>query len=127
MIIQVTKSWFSEMIETVPHSEEAKAYVSSVYAKFAVCADGDLSKDLILKKFVEARSIADFASLQSIGDWVLWSNTFWNKNNEAIESAGRLSYYACHRLMNGKWQVFEELGDNLPEIVKNARLALKLQ
>lgn len=132
MITQIGKSWFSERISNVPHSEEVKAYISGVYAKFSFSCEGDLSKDALLMKFVEAKSTSDFAALQTIGDWILWVDTFCKESIEdgqrkIVESTGRLSYYSCYRILNGKWQVFEELGDEFPKIVKNARIAFDLQ
>ena len=127
MDVRIGEKWFADAISNVPHSNEAKAYVVGVYSRFIITSDGDLSKDAIVTRFSAARTSGNFAEFQRIGDWILWVDTFCPesiRNRELIESIGRLSYYTCHRIMLGRWKVYEELADNLPKLVIDARIAL---
>jgi len=85
----------------------------------------DLSRRSIVLEYVEARQAGDFATYQRIGDWVLWSSVVhpdsFNGHHTVIETMGRMSYYACHRLMRSTWPVYEQLADELPDIARETR------
>ena len=77
--------------------------------------------------YARARERGDFASFQKLGDWVLWAETMVPKSFENFglaDTVGRRSYAACYRILQGKWQLYRELADELPEIVVQVRARL---
>lgn len=125
-IIVGLDSWFTERLQHMKHRPETIAYVAGVLkAMSRPLSVDDMSDRSIVLEFAYARESGDFAAFQRIGDWVLWVDIVmpdaFNGTREAIESVGRQSYYACHRILRGQWRVYEELADELPKIASSAR------
>jgi hypothetical protein len=118
--------WFAGRLEGLLCRADTKAYVTGVLSGFK---PGDvLSDQSIVLAWHEARTKGDFVTFQRIGDWVLWAEAMqpaFNRENRAVvESIGRMSYYACHRIMRQQWLVYEELADDLPIIAAGVRCKL---
>lgn len=122
-------NYFSTKVAPLAASPIAKAYISGLFADQAT-KPVDLSKESVVLTFAAAKRSHDFQVLQSIGDWVLWVDTFFPaaiaQSLEVTESIGRISYYRCSRLLPD-WRVYEELGDTLPIIVPQLRAVLSTQ
>jgi hypothetical protein len=122
-------AWFAERLQGLRYRPETLAYVGGVLKTLShPRAEDDLSKQSIVLAYAAARKNGDFATFQRLGDWVLWVDMIFPESiegsREAIESIGRLSYYACHRIMRGQWVVYEELADELPRIAARVRRSL---
>lgn len=122
-------SWFADRLRHLKHKPETVAYVVSVLKSLAKPkACDDLSKRSIVLEFASARESGDFATFQRIGDWVLWVDIVMPESlagtREIVESVGRQSYYACHRILRGQWRIYEELADELPVIANSAHRIL---
>jgi len=114
--------FFSEELSDLRCGTDTRAYIVGVFSNAPAC---DMSDESVVLAFSDARIKSDFVAYQRIGDWVLCTETFWpNRTNEPIETIGRLSYHACHRLM-AKWPLYEELADELPYIVRRVRLTFE--
>ena len=120
------RRWFETRLDPLPHSAEAKAYVAGVFAGFIHSTDGVLAKESLVLAYAAAREIGSIPQHQRIGDWVLWAQTFAPdpRNVVVVESMGRLSYYACFKLLGGQWRLYEELADDLPRLTRMARKRL---
>ena len=120
--------WFASRLEPLSFGVDTKAYVTGVLSRLKT-ADIFGPHDSIVLAFHDARVKGDFAAFQRLGDWVLWVDAmhpeFIADHHEVIESIGRMSYYACHRIMRGEWRVYEELADQLPSIVQGVRRQMK--
>ena len=119
--------WFEKKLTNTGIQFDTLAYVVGVLSKFEI--QNDMSNESIVLAFHDAKfNKGDFSSFQKIGDWVLWANTFhptYIKNNADVTySIGRLSYYACHRILQKKWPLYEELADQLPKIVNIIKVEL---
>jgi len=118
------------VLAPVKCSSIARAYVVGVLGKFK-SADDDLSNESIVCAYYSARSTGDFAKFLRIGDWALWTNIVVPESivmhRDVIESFGRLSYYACHRMVHRSWPVYEEIADEFLRIAHNARAELLKQ
>lgn len=110
--------WFADRLQNLKCREDTRAYVAGVLSGFKT--NDDMSRESIVLAFYDAKSKGDFVSFQKIGDWVLWSGVIApaaiKDHREVVESIGRMSYYTCHRIMRGQWNLYEELADNLPRI-----------
>jgi hypothetical protein len=88
----------------------------------------DMHGTSIVLAYGEACTSGSFAGYKRIGDWVLWVDTFapaaMGTCHELVESMGRLSYYACHRILRRRWYLYEELADDMPRIVYDLRAAI---
>lgn len=119
--------WFAERLGDIGYDQDVTAYVVGVLSR--VRYETDMSKESVVLAFHDARFTGNFATFQRIGDWALWLGSFHPstmKNNcNVIETFGRLSYHACHRIMQGQWVIYEELADELPNIVERVNLKLK--
>lgn len=118
---------FADKLRDLPVSPEVNAYVVGVLAKRRWQED-DLSHQSLVLAYQAASLSGDFSAFQRIGDWVLWVDSVMpahvHESREVIQNLGRLSYYRCHRLMGGKWKVYEELADDLPSLVRHVRQRL---
>ncbi len=116
--------WFRQRFEALHVSHEARAYLTSLFATQMRSCDGDMSRSSIVLSYATARLKGDFVSFQRIGDWVTWGLSTVPQSFEAKEvvvDLGRLSYYACWRLTNREWKVFEEMADTLPLLSERIR------
>lgn len=106
-----------------------KAYIVSIYDKYKT-SNFDLSDQSITILYGQARQNNKFEIYQNLGDWIFFINTtkphFSNHTNkEYYDTVARLSYYSCYRLINKKWQLFEELADNFINIEQDVKLKLQ--
>lgn len=119
-------NWFVERLQGLLCREDTRAYVTGVMADFK--PTDVLNDRSIVLEFAEARLKGDFVTYQRLGDWVLWVEAMQPEliqdNRVVIETIGRMSYYACHRIMRGQWLVYEELADDLPKIAMGIRCKL---
>lgn len=120
-------SWVAELLETSELREDTRAYIVGVMA--TITGDGLLGpRDSVVLAYAEARQHYDFARFQRLGDWVLWVDVWYprhiEQNQHVVESIGRFSYEACHRITKRSWPVYEELADDLPRIVRSLRRCL---
>lgn len=128
-IVKGLDSWFAERLQGLHYRPETIAYVAGVLKAQAnprpeECMAG---KSVVLA-FAEARERGDFAEYQRIGDWVLFVNVVLPESieheREAVTTIGQLSYYSCYRLIHYKWDLYEELADELPSLALHVRLKL---
>jgi len=128
-IIKSLDTWFADRLTGLNYEPETVAYVTSVLKTLSHPTDEDVfvNRSIVIA-YADARKAGDFTAFQRIGDWVLWIDAIApasiERDREVIESIGRLSYYTCHRILKGKWKVYEELADELPTIAARVRMRL---
>lgn len=114
-------AWFADRLTDIRCGAEARAYVVGVLSNRI----DDMSDESVVLAFQDASMKGSFATFQRIGDWTLWVSAFaphpQRGQRELVEKFGRLSYFACHRIMRGQWRLYEELADELPAIVYDVR------
>ena len=128
-IIRGLDAWFAERLQGLEYRPETVAYVAGVLK-----AQGNprgpecMAGRSIVLAYQEARQSGDFVAYQRLGDWVLFVDVVLpdsiKNEREAVETIGRLSYLACYRILRGKWDVYEELADELPTIARRVRRKL---
>lgn len=120
--------WFAEKLHGLRYGEDTRAYVAGVLANFKTTSDRDLSDKSVVLAFYDARLTGEFAAYQRIGDWVLWTSAVhpehFAENRKIVQDLGSLSYYTCNRIMMGKWPIYKELGDHLPQIAFETKVIL---
>jgi hypothetical protein len=121
--------WFVSQLSELRCTDDTKAYVTGVLTKFKCNTQGDMSHESIVLAFNDARISGDFKSYQRIGDWVLFIDVIVpdaiKHHRKSVETIGQLSYSSCHKLMLGRWLVFEELAERLPGLSREARSRLR--
>jgi len=114
--------WFDRSLTDIRCGADARAYVIGVLSSVQIDSMSDVSLTLA---YQEASLTGNFVTFQRIGDWSLWASAFaphpLKGQRDLVERFGRLSYYACHRIMRGQWKLYEELADELPAIVYDVR------
>ena len=120
--------WFVERLASIKRSPELQAYVAGVLIKF-VASPIVLQHDSVVLAFADAKMTGDFVRFQELGDWVLWARSILPTvdNVDVIETLGRQSYEACHRLLGRQWRVYEELSQDLPTIARQVNQAVVLR
>lgn len=114
--------FFIQKAKSLPKTrEDTKAYIASTFVKYKN-TDTDLSKKSLTIEFSQAKSNWSFSQFQNIADWILWAeSTFPTALNDASKeyyhTLGQLCYYKCYIMTKRSWIVFEEIADNLPNIV----------
>lgn len=113
--------WFAYQLSDLRCGRETRAYVVNVLAGHI----DDMSHESVVLAYHDAALTGNFATFQRIGDWSLWVSAIHPHQNQGqrdlVETFGRLSYFACHRIMRGQWRLYEELADELPAIVYDIR------
>lgn len=115
----LTEGWFVERLESLPQSPEVKAYAIGVLQRFVVSTVDDMSNQSLVMAFIDAQASGDFVKFQRLGDWTLWHMSCApNIETAVVESMGRMSYEACHRILKRQWRVYEELANDLPTLTR---------
>ncbi len=113
--------WFDKKLEGLSCSRDTRAYVSGVLTKYRFSRD-DMSRSSIVLSFADAKLSGKFEEYQKIGDWVLFVSAFHPKSikehKKIIHDIGTMSYVACHKIMMGKWPVYEELSQKFPHLIR---------
>lgn len=124
LVVSGLDAWFAERLKDTGLRVETTAYVTGVLSRRRWEA-ADMSNESIVQAFQNARSTGGFAAYQRIGDWVLFVSTVMpnamRTEQEAIQTIGQLAYLSCYRLINRKWDVYEELADQLPLVARRVR------
>lgn len=112
-------SWFAERMIALECNADARAYIIGVLTKFKD-ASGDMSSASMVLSYADACKTGRFDAYQRMGDWSLWLGSVHPSVNnwDVVETIGQLSYLRCNSLMMGRWQVYAELGEKLPTIIK---------
>lgn len=117
--------WFSQQLEGLTCGSDTRAYIINVLIKHINPGYDDMSGESIVLAYANARSRGDFGSFQRLGDWTLWASAICPSidaaRQELIETIGSLSYFTCHRILLGKWGLYEELASDFPKIVRDLR------
>lgn len=128
-IVKGLDAWFAERLQGLKYRPETIAYVTSVLKTQANPKPHEnMAGRSVVLAYADAREKGDFAEYQRIGDWVLFVNVILpesiEQEREAVTTIGRLSYYSCYRLINYKWDLYEELADELPSLALHVRRKL---
>lgn len=126
-MIASTELWFAERLRTLTCSPEVKVYIGGVFNHFVRSTEGDLSNASLVLTFIDAKDGYDFTKYQHLGDWVLWASTLVPQSvveKDIAYDLARLSYYACYKMLRQRLKFYEELADNLPNLVRQAQVKL---
>jgi len=117
-------TWFDKRLDAVRCEHETRAYLAGLMTERAKSVQDAGS---ITLAYASARNQGSFEQFQQLGDRVLWAGIFvadeFDEYNKLYENIGRLCYYTCYRLLDRRWRLYEELADELPRLVKEARLS----
>ena len=124
--VSALDAWFADRLHGLQYSAETIAYVAGVLKALSRPSDEDVfANRSIVLAYRDAVATGSFTEFQRIGDWVLWAQVVVPEHvaphRELVQSIGRLSYYTCHRILMGKWRVYEELADELPTLARHVR------
>lgn len=120
------EDWFCEQLQEVSVSDPARAYLTTLFSSMKTTKD-DMSRESVVLAYARARDRREFSEFQRIGDWTIWSLSMVPehvKEHDLAVDLGRLSYYACWRMLRGEWTLYEELADDLPRISRKVSKAL---
>lgn len=118
---------FENKLDDLKVSQEAKAYITNVFTK--VNNTTDLSKKSLTLEYYDAKCTYSFQKFQTLADWILFAEVFFPKclsdaTEEYYYALGQNSYYFCYRIVNKQWKLYEELADQLPNLIKNSRVLI---
>lgn len=120
--------WLDTELCDLRCEQETKAYVIGVLLR---PQEIDMSKQSVVLAYQHALECGEFTAYQRIGDWSLWSNSIAAPGDigqsDLLHVLGSMSYAACHRLLNRRWKLYEELADDLPTITCMVRNRLSLR
>lgn len=118
---------FENKLDDLKVSKEAKAYITNVFTK--VNNVNDLSKKSLTLEYYDAKCTYSFQKFQTLADWILFAEVFFpkclsNATEDYYCALGQNSYYFCYRIVNKQWKLYEELADQLPELIKDSRVLI---
>lgn len=115
--------FFQTQVETLSnYTIDTRAYITNTLSSLR----HDYSKDSLTIIYAKAQETSRFDLYQNIGDWILFVKTLCPDNTDAAISEyydvlAQNAYYRCYRILNKKWELFEELSDTFPILVKDLR------
>lgn len=113
VIVDDLNAWLNDALCEINCSSAAKSYIVNVLSK------PTLHDCSMVIKFHNARTTGRFHLFQEIGDETLFVCSLFETKNKDVElTMARLSYYACYRIMQKKWPLYEELADQLPSYTR---------
>lgn len=117
--------YFSDELRELRCQEEIRAYIVSIFSQYQF-TEKDLSGRSLTIEYSIAKGENDFARYQNIGDYVFFANSLYPESlngasKDYYHSVGRMSYYACYRLMNRQWKIYEQLADCFVELSEETR------
>lgn len=129
VLIYEPKNVFKKCFDDLKTSEELKAYLSSLfYTMIRTPTDNELPKKSIVLSYFDAKIDGDFDKYKRIGDHVTWTATMFpeslSEHYDMSVDIAKSSYYACWRLLRNKWKLYKELGDDLQNVIVEAREAI---
>lgn len=128
-IVRGLDAWFLERLTGLQYRPETIAYIAGVLKTLGHPGpEDDMSGRSIVLAYLDAVERGDFVAFQRIGDWVLWSDVVLpgsiKHSREIVHAVGQRSYRSCHRILQGQWALYEELANDLPQIVLHVRSRL---
>ena len=115
--------WFASKIGQASLSDEVKAYTVGVLSKKI-----DVIDTSIVMEYASACESGEFVKFQKIGDSVLFVSIihpeFVEQNLVVNQTIAMMAYQSCHRILDRKWPVYEELSDRLPYVASSVRNVL---
>lgn len=129
ILVRGLGDWLTGCLQGLKFSADAVAYVTGVLANNSPTVI--VPRSSVVLAFCEARRTGDFARYQRLGDETLFVSSVFPEaiveHRDLIVSLGSLSYYACYRLTQRQWTVYEELADQLPLVARAVKRRLDLQ
>lgn len=122
-------NYFNDLLVDLKCHQDTKAYIISIYLKYR-SSEFDLSKDSVTLLFTQAHKKQDFLIYQNLGDWIFFSNSIApqhlkNASKDYYDNIAKSSYYACYKLINRQWKLFEQLADEFSSLTNDANILLK--
>lgn len=112
---------FVEMVNPLTVRETTKAYLVGLFLELTKVQG--FRQDSIVLAYAGACATGRFEKFQELGDWSLWTMAFFPKyhagNQAIVIDLGRRSYDTCWRLLRGQWDVYAELSELFPVIVRD--------
>jgi hypothetical protein len=107
--------FFEKVLQGLQCQQSTRAYLIGLYSQYRI-SDFDLSKESITLQFISAKENQNFATYQQVADWIMFCQTvvpqhLHNASSDYYRTLAQLSYYSCYRLIDRKWQLYEELAD----------------
>jgi hypothetical protein len=120
--------FFTTALSDLSCDDRTRAYVVSIFTKFAK-VPYDLPSDSITLTFYEAKRKQEFATYQSLGDWIFFCRVEFPENLQQASqdfylTVGQLSYYSCYRLLKRQWRLYEEMADRFETLENETRYLL---
>lgn len=125
-LVSTLDAWFEQQLNDLDVEASTRAYIVNLLARTDV--KDNLHRESVVLLFAQARAKSNFDSYRRVGDWSMWTHIVCpeliNDEHELLQTLGRLSYYACHRMLRGEWRLYEELADSMVDIVDDVRSRL---
>ena len=124
--VSSVNDFFDDALQDLSCDPKTRAYVVSIFTKFAK-TPFDLPSQSITLTYFQAKQNQDFAIYQSLGDWIFFCRVEFPDHLTSFASddycltVGRLSYLSCYRLLKRQWLLYQELADRFIELENEAR------
>lgn len=123
-------TYFAAIAQQLQCEPATRAYITNLLAKPNEAAQ--VANCSLTLAWAAARWTSSFAEFQRVGDWVFFARVWAPEQLNAASAAyydavARQSYYACYRLLNKQWPLFEELSDRFRELAQRAHESLLVE
>lgn len=124
-LVPSLNEFFDAALEDLTCDPKTRSYIVGVFTKYGKTAF-DLPNESITLTFFQAKQRQDFATYQSLGDWVFFTRAAFpehlaSASDDYYLTVGQISYWSCYRLIKRQWQLFEELADDFARLESEAR------
>lgn len=122
-------TYFANELEELNCNENTRSYITNLLSSFRNSSI-DYSNESLTLIYWDAQQKGDFVKYQRLADWVLFTASIFPEHlngatTEYYYSIGQLSYYACYRLLNRSWQLYEELADDFVPLSEQTRSIIR--
>lgn len=102
-----------------------RAYIVSIFEK-QKSTENDYSTNSMTILYAQATEVNNFALLQNLADWiffcqVLFPNHLRAASNDYYNAIAQGSYHRCHQLLNRQLDIYHQLSEEFPILVRKTK------
>lgn len=121
IVISSTSAYFEKVFDRLDCDNTTKAYIVSLF-----CRGITPKENSIVLAWAELKNTSKFDRFQELGDYAFWHTIVSESSNHVVyETIGSLAYHRCHRLLMGKWPLYEELADRFSVLTSESSKLLR--
>jgi hypothetical protein len=118
-------AFFDTALAELSCDPKTRSYIVSIFVKYGKTSF-DLPNESITMTFFHAKQNQDFATFQSLGDWMFFCRVEFpehlvSASDDFYLTVGQMSYLSCYKLLKRQWLLYQEMSDRFIELENETR------